>query len=100
MKIYFLNLHLISNIAVSSFYTAALRIYSKWGLYTYSDLGCPANADQMDDIINGIKLLDNVDLTHIGPEWKDEDEEDESNGMNGNNDEPKPGTSRSFMNNY
>lgn len=54
----------------------------------------------MDDIINGIKLLDNVDLTHIGPEWKDDDEEDESNGMNENNDEPKPGTSRSFMNNY
>ena len=54
----------------------------------------------MDDIINGIKLLDNVDLTHIGPEWKDDDEEDESNETNGNNDEPKPGTSRSFMNNY
>ncbi|XP_023334987.1 X-ray repair cross-complementing protein 5 [Eurytemora carolleeae] len=68
--------------------------YTTLKIVLFSDLGCPANADQMDDIINGIKLLDNVDLTHIGPEWKDEDEEDEPNGMNGNNDEPKPGTSR------
>ena len=41
----------------------------------FSELGCPADSedDQVELIIEGMKLLDNIDFTHIGPDWGGDD---------------------------
>jgi len=50
----------------------------------FSELGTAADPDSLDLIIKGMNMLDNVDLTHIGPGWSDDDH-------NGNDDEPSNG---------
>jgi hypothetical protein len=37
--------------------------------------------DQLEVIIRGMKSLDNVDFTHIGPDWDSHDEEQNDGGF-------------------
>jgi len=48
--------------------------YSALKIVLFSELGCAADADQIELIIQGMKMLDNIDFTHIGPDWVDKNE--------------------------
>ena len=50
--------------------------FSALKIVLFSELGCPADSedDQVDLIIEGMKLLDNIDFTHIGPDWGENDQ--------------------------
>jgi len=49
--------------------------FSALKIVLFSELGCAADtdSDQIELIIQGMKLLDNIDFTHIGPDWGDDD---------------------------
>ena len=49
--------------------------YTALKIVLFSELGCPADSedDQVELIIEGMKLLDNIDFTHIGPDWGETD---------------------------
>ena len=49
--------------------------FSALKIVLFSELGCPADSedDQVELIIEGMKLLDNIDFTHIGPDWGEND---------------------------
>jgi len=59
---------------------SANKKYSALKIVLFSELGCAADADQIEIIIQGMKMLDNVDFTHIGPDWVDKDMDDSHNG--------------------
>jgi len=67
------------------------RKFSALKIVLFSELGCPADADQIELIIQGMKMLDNVDFTHIGPDWVDHDSKDET--IDDNNPPNGPGPS-------
>jgi len=49
--------------------------FSALKIVLFSELGCSADPDNIDLIIQGVKMLENVDFTHIGPDWEDIKEE-------------------------
>jgi len=62
------------------------RKFTALKIVLFSDLGTATDPDQLEIIIGGMKLLNNIDFTHIGPDWVD-DNEDHGNGnghTNGN----------------
>jgi len=68
--------------------------YSALKIVLFSDLGTKADPDQLEIIIGGMKLLNNIDFTHIGPDWVDEGKEEQgddggrgnlANGVNDHN---------------
>ena len=60
--------------------------YSALKIVLFSELGVEADPDQLEMIIRGMKMLGNVDFTHIGPGWVDEDSSTKSvDGDDGHN---------------
>jgi len=43
--------------------------FSALKIVLFSDLGCVADTDQIELIIQGMNMLSNIDFTHIGPDW-------------------------------
>jgi len=66
--------------------------FSALRIFMFSELGCPSNTDQLDLVMNGIKMIDNLEFTFIGPDWKTEEEEKEN--TEDENDDDGPSTSK------
>ena len=64
----------------------------------FSELGLAANPDQLDIIVQGMKMIANIEFTHIGPDWVDIGDPINGNGEAANGDngmaEPRAGPSR------
>jgi len=76
--------------------------YSALKIVLFSELGCAADSDQLDLIVQGMKMLDNVDFTHISPEWTEDEigpEKGDNNGANNHDlsDENQPSTSSGII---
>ena len=75
--------------------------YSALKIVLFSELGCAADSDQLDLIVQGMKMLDNVDFTHISPEWEDEKgsgkSDDNAGDNHDNSDRNEPSTSSGIM---
>jgi len=70
-----------------------IKKFSALKIVLFSELGVEADPDQLDLIIQGMKLLGNVDFTHIGPGWEDGDDHqpggsNDSHADNDNKGEP------------
>eukprot|EP00090_Calanus_glacialis_P024754 TRINITY_DN38449_c0_g1_i1.p1 TRINITY_DN38449_c0_g1~~TRINITY_DN38449_c0_g1_i1.p1 ORF type:complete len:720 (-),score=286.57 TRINITY_DN38449_c0_g1_i1:59-2218(-) len=77
--------------------------FSALKIVLFSELGCAADADQIELIIQGMKMLDNVDFTHIGPDWVDHGMKDEPGGGGGggaNDDRGEPSKRNPGPSNY
>jgi len=46
--------------------------FSALKIVLFSELGCAADTEQIELVIQGMKMLDNIDFTHIGPDWGEE----------------------------
>jgi len=75
--------------------------YGALKIVLFSDLGCEANSDQKELMIEGMRLLDNIDITHIGPKQLVEHLDKQQNSQNSfgesngdSHESPKPGPSR------
>lgn len=72
------------------------RKFAALKIVLFSELGCRSSNDQLDIIIRGMKNLDNIDFTHIGPDWSHNDVDfggPASNGTGGDGSQA-PGPSR------
>jgi len=79
--------------------------FSALKIVLFSELGIEADPDQLEMIIRGMKMLGNVDFTHIGPGWEDGDSapsgdgDDDDGHQNGDSDhrgEPSKNKTLSF----
>ena len=74
----------------------AKKKFSALRIFLFSELGVPCNNDQLDNVLQGMAMINNLEFTFIGPGWKkDDDDDDDGDNKNGDGDDSDPGPSTS-----